>query len=581
MYYFSIPTAFPSFEEHDQSPLDKFKSYLKHVYKHKLHATYFEESSLRHYEPFNLFKYFVCDPENLYDWSSDSGNLREDEESISLRLHNYEPGSKSKLELSKISITNKSGNIFIEGAPGVGKSAFAWEMCRNWASEGLLQKCSIVVLINLCNQHVREAKILSEFLFYPDQKVTEKICQDLIHCNGKRTIFIVDGLDEQQLPPHGSVYQQLADKELLPSATLMILSKVSCRKQRKYTHQHIQVSGFTKESIDLYITSACSNNIELLAAFKSYISSHPFIYNLMHIPAQCVMITDLYRLHWNHGDKGFSPSTLTELYTELVRTLLLRYLSCHHEYSQMKWIIEEFTDLPDKAHESFMALAHLAAKGIEKRKYVFNVPKDFEILGLKTVEDFETFGLMQRVDEVYPGRKSSESYSFLHLTLQEYMAAYYCSQQAPVERLQKVLISPFPLEQFLSCYCYRLTFFNRYPLGCLHRTVLLFTVGLTKLDWDDQKFLKLLRTFTILLSAMHLLYETQSPTLIQRTFSLLNHDTPARRTEKYGLLDIPSTFFPLDLFVTGYCIPHSNRSWLLHTSNEDFKRSRYVLKPLL
>ena len=148
------------------------------------------------------------------------------------------------------------------------------------ASGELLQKCSIVVLINLCNQHVREAKILSEFLFYPDQKVTEKICQDLIHYNGKRTLFIVDGLDqlnEQQLPPHGSVYQQLADKELLPSATLMILSKVSCRKQRKYTHQHIQVSGFTKESIDLYITSACSNNIELLAALNpTYPHTHTY-----------------------------------------------------------------------------------------------------------------------------------------------------------------------------------------------------------------------------------------------------------------------------------------------------------------
>ena len=64
-------------------------------------------------------------------------------------------------------------------------------------------------------------------------------------------------------------------------------------------------------------------------------------------------------------------------------------------------VIVEFTDLPDKAKESFMALAHLAAKGIEERKYIFDVPEDFETLGLeefKTVEDFETFGLMQRVD---------------------------------------------------------------------------------------------------------------------------------------------------------------------------------------
>ena len=71
---------------------------------------------------------------------------------------------------------------------------------------------------------------------------------------------------------------------------------------------------------------------------------------------------------------------------------------------------------------------------------------------------------------------------------------------------------------------------------------------------------------------MHLLYETQSPDRIQQTFSLLNHDTPASWTKKYGLLDIPLSYLPLDLFVTGYCIPHSNRSWLLSTSSdENFK----------
>ena len=444
-------------------------------------------------------------------------------------------------------------------------------MCCKWASGELLRDWSIVILINLCNQHVREAKLLSDFLYYPDQAMREKIYQDLFNSKGKQVLFIIDGLDQlnqQQLPPSGSVYQQLVNKKLLPSATLMILSNVRCWRQRHHTDQNIQVSCFTKKNIDDYITSACSddNDGELLAALKSYISSHPFIYCLMHIPAQCVMITDLYRLHWSYGNRNFSPNTLTELYTDLVRTLLLRYLSNHPEYSLMKWFIVEFTDLPDKAKESFMALAHLAAKGIEERKYIFDVPEDFETLGLeefKTVEDFETFGLMQRVDEVYPGRKNSKSYSFLHLTLQEYMAAYYCSQQAPVERLQKVLISPFPLEQFLSDYCHELSF---YPLGCLHRTVILFTVGLTKLDWDDRALSKILETTknntTIFLSALHLLYETQSPDLIQRTFSLLNHDTPASWTKKYGLLDIPLSYFPLDLFVTGYCIPHSN--WVGH-----------------
>ena len=528
-----------------------------------MHTTYFEESFLRHFQPFNLFVYFVLDSAEIRHFGCNKRNEREEEESISLRLHNYKPAKKSKLKISEIgkcvkAISFSNNTVLIEGAPGVGKSAFAWEICRKWASGELLQDWSIVILINLCNKQVREAKLLSDFLYYPDQALTEKICQDLVMSEGKRVLFIVDGLDQlnqQQLPPSGSVYQQLADKELLPSATLMILSKVSCKQHHQGTDRHIQVSCFTKENIDDYITSACSgdiNDAELLAALKSYLSSHPYIYNLMHIPAQCVMITDLYRLHWNNGDKGFSPNTLTELYTDLVCTVLLRYLSNHREYGQKKRVLKEFTaDLPEKARESFMVLAQLAAKGIEEINFVFELPKDFE-----------TLGLLQKVEQDYSRKECSESYSFLNLTLQEYLAAYYCSQQDSVERLPTILRSENPLACFLLSYCYE---FDKYPhpQGYHHRAVLLFTVGLT--SWDVQGIFETFENNpTLSLSAMHLLYETQSPDLIrQATFCPI---LPARSTNNLDMLLVPKPHTPLDLFVTGYCIPHSNRSWLLDTT---------------
>ena len=427
---------------------------------------------------------------------------------VRLRLHNFSRNT-CVLEISEVGKCIKeasAGRVFIEGVPGVGKSAFALEMCKKWASGELLQDQSIVIFINLCNQQVREATLLSDFLCYPDQAMKNKICQDLVNSKGKQVLLIIDGLDrlnEQQIPPHGSVYQQLTEKKLLPSATLLILSKVHSVHQRQHTDKIIQAFYFTKENMKNYITSACSgDDSKLLVDFESYLSSHPYMHNLMHIPAQCVMITDLYRLHWNHGDTKYSPSTLTELYTDLVTTLLLRYLCCHHEYSQSEWVIDNFTDLPEKAKESFMALAQLAAKGIEQQKYVFNLPEDFQTLSLET--EFESFGLVQRVEEVYLGR-NSESFVFLHLTLQEYMAAYYCSQQDTFKRLQSVLQSPLPVKQFLSYYCYD----NSWdPPKLIHAAVMLFTAGLTKFSWDDQVLSRYLQTTnnesTILLSAMHL-----------------------------------------------------------------------------
>ena len=66
----------------------------------------------------------------------------------------------------------------------------------------------------------------------------------------------------------------------------------------------------------------------------------------------------------------------------------------------------------------------------------------------------------------------------------------------------------------------------------------------------------------------YILYETQSPDFIRLTFSS-NHDLPASDcriyiTGKYGLLNLPCGL-SIDSFVAGYCISHSNRTWLAET----------------
>ena len=48
-------------------------------------------------------------------------------------------------------------------------------------------------------------------------------------------------------------------------------------------------------------------------------------------------------------------------------------------------------------------------------------------------EDFETLDLMQCAQRVYVDEGAAVSYNFLHLTVQEYLAAFHLSQQ-PVEK---------------------------------------------------------------------------------------------------------------------------------------------------
>ena len=99
--------------------------------------------------------------------------------------------------------------------------------------------------------------------------------------------------------------------------------------------------------------------------------------------------------------------TLTQLYTDLLFSSLIRYISDHPVYSKCKTAaFRQLSDLPSEVQEQVWKLSQLAAEGLKKRQLIFDsIPCD-------------DMGLMQSAEEeLVIGQ--SVSYCFLHLTLQE------------------------------------------------------------------------------------------------------------------------------------------------------------------
>ena len=95
--------------------------------------------------------------------------------------------------------------------------------------------------------------------------------------------------------------------------------------------------------------SICQN-LQLQVVPSDQIKSNPFVSSIMYIPLQCATLTALYIEKWRYRKvKAYAPTTLTEIYTDLFLSSLIRYVSDHPVHRKLAITIKLKTEvkLPD------------------------------------------------------------------------------------------------------------------------------------------------------------------------------------------------------------------------------------------
>ena len=473
------------------------------------------------------------------------------------------------MEMEDIGISEDQSvakKILVEGSPGIGKTMFSWELCRQWAEGKMLQDRDIVLMLQLRDKRVREAKNLSDLFHHDDESIKLEVFEHIISVDGRGVFLVLEGYDEltEDQRAEGSILNRLLIGKCLPKASIMVTSRPLasdslCPDFKESVDQHMVIVGFNDEDIKSYMESACQNLKQpqiILADLLSYVSSNPFVSSLMHIPLQCAKLTALYIEKWKMKKGLYAPTTLTQLYTDLLLSSLIRYMRDNPIYSKCK--IRQLSDLPSEVQEKLSKLSQLAAEGLEKRQFIFDtIPCDH-------------MGLMQSTEEelVIGG---SALYCFLHLTLQEYLAALHWSRMGPEDLVRLVSeTSLFPLDtlvkdgiteatQYHWPALYFLSGLTSIPTellkGCL-------TAAVTKLKDDSIKYIlqempSLLPAFSASFGAEYnpyffqLLFESQSRELVAELF--------------IGDLCNPMSTNPLECFVTAWCVANSSPKsrWLV------------------
>ena len=450
--------------------------------------------------------------------------------------------------------------VLVEGAPGVGKSTFSWEFCRKWERGEIAKQYELVLLLRLRDEKMRKAQSLADLIFHPSDHICPAVIQELKSTLGVNMLIILEGFDE--LPntcrTQSSVFLQLIHGQLLPFATVLVTSRPWATRviHKECSHrifQHIEILGFASKQIEEYVTSVFTDEGKSLNEkarentedVMSYIKTYPQIKASMYIPLNSAIVVSVYQE--SKAGKCVLPKTLTGLYYTLLQTLLLRYLNGHLQHSQREWKIQSLEeDLPPDLYNKLLAISELAYSGI-----CADHGDSVQLIYTNLPPGFETLGLMQSVPQLYVTQGEDMSHNFLHLTVQEFLAALHISNMSPKKQL----------EHLRRCWGK-----GRW------RVVLRFLAGITKLanlsPEDLRGFLVEKDHITactcrwdvhpvppdVALSNEHMywMFETQRDDIVPL---VLQEKTVEFRGDEQLTL--------LDCYSLGYCIVHSHSHWVL------------------
>ena len=304
--------------------------------------------------------------------------------------------------------------VVIKGAPGGGKTTLSKELCRRWANREVWTDYSLVVLLRLRDENVQEAVELVDLLQCEDTDASKHVYTIMRKNQGQGILFILEGLDE--LPPSlrekGSMFMKLITGHLLPASTVLVTTRpwavcdlpVTCSSR---VDQFIEILGFSSKQIQEFIDLMIKDGEP--PELREYINSNPLISSAMYNPLHARIVVEVYREN-HENSNSIIPNTTTELYTE---------------YSKIKRYLEsdwsgELSEFPSSLQVHFDKLCRIAYNGITKEKQ--------QLVFFKEDVDTNTLGFMNSVHPLYKStmkRNSSPSYNFLHLTLQEFLAAFY------------------------------------------------------------------------------------------------------------------------------------------------------------
>ena len=373
-----------------------------------------------------------------------SGNRRE-------RLNAYSQSTETAQPISREQIIDGTRKkILVVGRSGIGKTLFLTKWIRDWAFDRACSNFRFLFFLKFSTFNSDENKLSlrdllsrSEYFQYSETaSETERLSDQLwshVCQNPERVLIFFDGFDESSYRSRiaresficksvktpmllSALFYNIVKSNLLPGATVVTSTRPHAMDELRSLHfdKTIEILGFTSKKVKEYVESFAKDAAkDIQDAGKKiweHIKTNLNILSLCYIPLNCLIICScLLEVLKDNSEKGLAdvglPTKLTEIYLILVQIFYYRQIG--HR------VISEKIDskcLPPEVANFIKPLTKLAFDELTQNRQKF---------GQKEVpEDLVNSALLHRLPNKKVDAYMEEAqYCFIHLTLQEFLAA--------------------------------------------------------------------------------------------------------------------------------------------------------------
>ncbi|XP_060760196.1 NLR family CARD domain-containing protein 3-like [Neoarius graeffei] len=315
--------------------------------------------------------------------------------------------------------------VVTKGVAGIGKTVSVQKFIVDWAEGKANQDVPLIFPLPFRELNLMEdqERSLLELLHvcFKETKETEMSRME-------KVLFIFDGLDECRFPLDFQNTVRVCDVtesasvrvllinlikgDLLPSALIWITSRPAAADQipSEYVHRVTEVRGFNDPQKEEYFRKRVSDR-SLAENIITHLKSLRSLYIMCHIPVFCWISATVLSRMLGEAESGEIPKTLTQMYT-------------HFLIIQTNVIREKYSKKQESDDEMLLKLGKLAFEQLKKGNLIF-YEEDLRGYGIDVTEAAVYSGVCTQIFREEPGLHQSKVYCFVHLSIQEHLAALY------------------------------------------------------------------------------------------------------------------------------------------------------------